>query len=86
MAAQRVDDYDLNYKLTLNVTAAPATTSSVTHTGNNNNSIQEVQPPKLDSFAFIAIVLAIVVGALSMYSYKRSKPELRKTIQMLEPG
>lgn len=50
MAAQRVDDYDLNCKLTLNVAAAPAATSSVTHTGNNNNSIQEFQPPKIDSY------------------------------------
>lgn len=85
MAAQRVDDYDLNYKLTLNVAAAPAATSSVTHIGNNNNSIQEFQPPKIDSFTYLAIWLAIIVGAFTMYSYKRSKRELRKTIQMLEP-
>jgi hypothetical protein len=86
MVAQRVNDYDLNYKLTLNVTAAPYATSSVTHTGNNNiNSIQEAQPSKIDSFTYLAIGLAIAVGAFSMYSYKRSKHELRNTIQMLEP-
>jgi hypothetical protein len=85
MAAQRVNDYDLNYKLTLNVTAAPYATSSVTHTGNNNNNIQEAPPPKIDSFTYLAIGLAIAVGAFSMYSYNRSKYELRKTIQMLEP-
>ena len=68
MAAQRVSDYDLNYKLTLNVTAVPSATSSVTHTGNNNdnnnNSIQESPPPKIDSFTYLAIGLAIAVGAL----------------------
>jgi hypothetical protein len=83
MAAQRLNDYDLNYKLTLNVTAAaPATPSSVTQTG--NTSIQEVPSPKLDSFALFAIGLAIVVGIISAYSYKRSNSELRKIIQMLE--
>lgn len=83
MAAQRLNDYDLNYKLTLNVAAAaPATPSSVTQTG--NTSIQEVPSPKLDSFALLAIGLAIVVGIISAYSYKRSNSELRKIIQMLE--
>ena len=34
-----------------------------THTGNNNinNSIQEALPPKIDSFTYIAIGLAIAV-------------------------
>jgi hypothetical protein len=78
MAAQRVDDYDLNYKITLNVTAAPATTSSVTHTGNNNNSIQEVQPPKIDSFTYLAIGLAIIVELLLCIHIREASVNLGK--------
>jgi hypothetical protein len=106
MAAQRPGDYDLNYELTSNVTAAPSSsqtspsamqTSSGSHMNmvsspasnsvgqnGNDNSIPETPPPKLDSFALLAIGLAIVVGVFSAYSYERSTQELRKTIQILE--
>jgi hypothetical protein len=48
-----------------------------------NNTMQEPMP-KFDSFAMLAIGLAITVGLFSAYNYKRSKQELRETIAMFE--
>ncbi len=99
IAAQRHADYDLNYKFTAKVPNAPAPTSTVpsqkTTTGakpssssnaniviDMNNNMQEPLP-KFDSFAWLAIGLAIAVGFFSTYN-KRSKQELRETIAMFE--
>jgi copper transport protein len=99
MAAQRPADYDLNYKFTSKIAVAPtssvaqtansgntptATNSSPSTNSPNNNNVQEPPPPTLDSFAWLAIGLAAGVGLVSGYSYKRSKQELRRTIEMLE--
>ena len=96
IAAQRHADYDLNYKFTAKVPNAPAPTSTETSqkttTGekpsssanaNNDNNMQEPLP-KFDSFAWLAISLAIGVGLFSAYNYRRSKQELRETIAMFE--
>ena len=48
-----------------------------------NNGIQEPMPV-FDSFAVITIVLATIVGGGSFYFYKRSKQELKKTLELLE--
>jgi putative copper export protein/methionine-rich copper-binding protein CopC len=66
----------------MNMASSPA--SNPASQSSNNNSIPETPPPKLDSFALLAIGLAIIVGVFSGFSYKRSKQELKKTIQMLE--
>jgi acyl-CoA synthetase (AMP-forming)/AMP-acid ligase II len=49
----------------------------------SNNGIQEPMPI-FDSFAVIIIVLATIVGGGSFYFYKRSKRELKKTLELLE--
>jgi copper transport protein len=92
MAAQRVQDLDLNYEFTANVTNPPSqaaggssgTTSPAGATLNqaNSNSMQEPLP-KWDSFAWLAIGLALAVVFGSAFYYGRSKQELRKTIEML---
>ena len=59
LAAQRVQDFDLNYGFTAKVTNAPSTpqsTVAVSQTANTNNSMQE-PPPRFDSFAWLAVVL-----------------------------
>jgi methionine-rich copper-binding protein CopC len=88
LAAQRVQDLDLNYEFTAKVTNAP----SVSNGGSTApagtpislaNNIQEA-PPQFDSFAWLAIALAAAVVLGSAYYYSRSKKELRKTIEMLK--
>ena len=49
----------------------------------SNNGIQEPMPV-FDSFAVITIVLATIVAVGSGYFYKRSKQELKKTLELLE--
>jgi len=49
----------------------------------SNNGIQEPMPA-FDSFAVITIVLTIIVVVGSFYFYKRSKRELKKTLELLE--
>jgi putative copper export protein/methionine-rich copper-binding protein CopC len=86
LAAQRVQDLDLNYQFTAKVTNAPSAPQSagaVNQTANTNTSIQE-PPPSFDSFAWLAIVLAAAVIFGSAFYYRRSKQELRKTVEMLE--
>jgi hypothetical protein len=86
LAAQRVQDLDLNYQFTAKVTSAPSvsqSTSAVSETTNTNNSMQE-PPPSFDSFAWLAIVLAAAVIFGSAVYYRRSKQELRKTVEMLK--
>ena len=98
MAAQRPADYDLNYKFNSKIAVAPTSSAAQTANSGNtptatnsspstnspNNNIQEPPPPALDSFAWLAIGLAAGVGLVSGYSYKRSKQDLRRTIEMLE--
>jgi hypothetical protein len=94
LAAQRVQDLDLNYEFTAKVANAPSllqggsssSTASTTPAGvpvSLDNNTQEA-PPQFDSFAWLAIALAAVVVLGSAYYYSRSKKELRKTIEMLK--
>ena len=86
LAAQRVQDLDLNYEFTAKVTNAPSATQStgaVNQPPNTNNSMQE-PPPSFDSFALVAIGLAAAVIFGSAFYYIRSKQELRKTVEMLK--
>jgi hypothetical protein len=86
LSAQRVQDLDLNYEFTAKVTnapPAPQTTAAVSQTTNANNSMQE-PPPRLDSFAWLAVVLAVAVVFGSIFYYRRSKQELRKTVETLK--
>jgi copper transport protein len=97
IAAQRPSDYDLNYRFTSNVndTATGIISGASSSTGGNsntkmemgsmssNNGIQEPMPV-FDSFAVITIVLATIVVVGSFYFYKRSKRELKKTLELLE--
>jgi hypothetical protein len=85
VAAQRVQELDLNYEFTAKVTNAPSvpqSTGAANQIANNNNSMQE-PPPRFDSFAWLAIGLALAVVFGSAFYYRRSKQELRKTIEML---
>ncbi|MFZ0220088.1 MAG: CopD family protein [Candidatus Nitrosopolaris sp.] len=85
LSAQRVQDLDLNYAFTAKVLApsAPQSTGAVNQTMNNNNIMQE-PPPRFDSFAWLAIGLAAAVIFGSTFYYRRSKQELRKTVEMLK--
>ena len=94
MAAQRQSDFDLNYEFNAKVTSAPigaskassgSSSSSTTSTPSTvmPSNMQEVLP-KFDSFAWLAIALAVGVIFGSTLYYRRSKKELRKTIEMLE--
>jgi len=49
----------------------------------SNNDIQEPMPV-FDSFAVNTIVLATIVVVGSFYFYKRTKRELKKTLELLE--
>jgi len=96
LAAQRPSDYDLNYRFTSNVNETstgmiPFTSSSTLGNSNasmdmgsmsSDNDIKETMPV-FDSFAVITIGLAIIVAVGSGYFYKRSKQELKKTVELL---
>jgi hypothetical protein len=88
LSAQRVQDLDLNYEFTSKVTNAPAappqSTIAVNQTASANNSNMQEPPPRFDSFAWLAIVLAATVVFGSIFYYRRSKQELRKTVEMLK--
>ncbi|HEY7078155.1 MAG TPA: CopD family protein [Nitrososphaeraceae archaeon] len=100
LAAQRQSDYDLNYDFTSKVanppTASTSSPSSNTNMkmgsgnigGNNNlgNSQNQEPMPKFDSFAILAIVLSIMLGVISWYTYKRSKQDLKIAIDRFEGG
>ncbi|HEY7082852.1 MAG TPA: hypothetical protein VH500_24435, partial [Nitrososphaeraceae archaeon] len=98
-AAQRQADYDLNYDFTSKVANAPsASTSSPSSntnmkmgssmgTNNNLNNLQNQEPlPKFDSFAILAIVLSLILGIISWYTYQRSKQDLKVAIDRFEGG
>ena len=63
--------------------SAPQSTGAVNQAANNNNSMQG-PPHRFDSFAWLAIGLAAAVIFGSAFYYRRSKQELRKTVEMLK--
>jgi hypothetical protein len=97
IAAQRPSNYDLNYRFTSNVnetTTGIVPSASSSNVGNSNAS-KEMEPmssdngiheamPVFDSFTVITIGLAAIVAVSSGYFYKRSKQELKKTVDLLE--
>ena len=94
MAAQRQSDYDLNYAFTSKIINAPQpsnTNMKMGSTSNNNNDsirtpqIQE-QLPKFDSFAVLAIILSVLLGIVSWYTYQKSKQDLKIAIDRFEGG
>jgi hypothetical protein len=52
--------------------------------GNNNSMNQSELPPSFDSFALLAIVLAGLVILGSAYYFKKSKQQLKETLNMFE--
>jgi hypothetical protein len=91
MAAQRQGDYDLNYAFTSKITNAPHQASntnmrmvSSSSNDNINNSQNQEQMPKFDSFTLLAIILSVILGIISWYTYKRSKQDLKNTIDRFE--
>ncbi|MGC2573266.1 MAG: hypothetical protein WA364_17265, partial [Candidatus Nitrosopolaris sp.] len=88
LSAQRVQDLDLNYEFTSKVTnappAPPQSSVAVNQAANASNSNMQEPPPRFDSFAWLAIALAVAVVFGSIFYYRRSKQELRKTVEMLK--
>jgi hypothetical protein len=98
-AAQRQADYDLNYDFTSKVANAPSAPISSPSSNTNmkmsgdmgiNNNLgnsQNQEPlPKFDSFAILVIVLSIILGIISWYTYQRSKQDLKVAINRFEGG
>ena len=50
------------------------------------NSQAQEQLPKFDSFAILAIILSILLGIVSWYTYQRSKQDLKLAIDRFEGG
>jgi len=82
LSAQRVQDLDLYYEFTHTVTNAPSAPQSTVAV--NQAATMQEPPPHFDSFAWLAIVLAAAVVFGSVFYYRRSKQELRKTVEMLK--
>jgi hypothetical protein len=72
---------DLYYEFTHTVTNAPSAPQSTVAV---NQAAMQEPPPRFDSFAWLAIVLAAAVVFGSVFYYRRSKQELRKTVEMLK--
>jgi hypothetical protein len=90
IAAQRPSNYDLNYRLNSKVnstTTGQMQSGESLASGNNNANIIQTEVeepiPVFDSFALIAIILAVIVGVGSYYFYRKSKNELNKTLELL---
>jgi hypothetical protein len=100
IAAQRQADYDLNYAFTSKVTSAPTTSSQSSNSGmqmstgvgtnsnssNPSNSQNQETIPKFDSFAILAIILSVLLGIISWYTYRRSKHDLKAAVDRFEGG
>jgi uncharacterized membrane protein len=86
MAAQRQADYDLNYAFTSKITTnmKMGTTSNNNNNDNIPNSQTQEQLPKFDSFAVLAIILSVLLGIISWYTYRRSKQDLKVVIDKFE--
>jgi hypothetical protein len=82
LSAQRLQDIDLYYEFTHTLTNAPSAPQSTVAV--NQAATMQEPPPHFDSFAWLAIVLAAAVVSGSVFYYRRSKQELRKTVEMLK--
>ncbi|HJT85114.1 MAG TPA: CopD family protein [Nitrososphaeraceae archaeon] len=97
MAAQRPSNYDLNYKFTSMINSASSSSSTDMSTTANtktddvdiNNSMNmdkfSIEARDVsDPFTMSAITLAVFIGLVSFYFYKKSQQKLRKTIDLLD--
>jgi hypothetical protein len=89
IAAQRPSDYDLNYRFTSNVndTSTGIISGPISSTRGDSNTKMEMGSICSNNgipHAVIIIVLATIVVVGSFYFYKRSKRELKKTLELLE--
>jgi hypothetical protein len=57
-----------------------------TNTNNPINSQNQEVMPKFDSFAILAIILSAILGILSWYTYRKSKEDLKLSIDRFEVG
>ena len=68
--------------------ASTSTTTTTTTSTSTNATEVELEspsaPPAFDSFAWLAIVLSIVVGTGSAYYFRKSKKQLEGTLKTLE--
>lgn len=84
IAVQRPSDYDLNYRFSNMITQFKESNNAGMLSSSSDINIQE-RMPIFDSFAILAIVLAVMVGLGSAYYYKKSKRELKHTLELLRP-
>ena len=95
MAAQRPSNFDLNYKFTAMINSSSSLSADKSTTANTktndvdtNNSMNmdkfSLEPRDFsDPFTLSAITLAVIIGIVSFYFYKKSKQKLIKTIDLL---
>jgi hypothetical protein len=55
-----------------------------TNTNNPINSHNQETMPKFDSFAILALILSILLGIMSWYTYQKSKQDLKLAIDKFE--
>ena len=61
--------------------------NSVNTNNNDLSNSQNQEPmPKFDSFAILAIILSVLLGIISWYTYQRSKQDLKVAIDRFEGG
>jgi hypothetical protein len=65
-------------------TPQPQKLSSLSSFENNSSMNQLEVPPSFDSFALLAIILSGLVIVGSAYSFKKSKQQLKETMNMFE--
>lgn len=82
LAVQRPSDYDLNFRFTSMVNQ-PDNGTSVDQLSTASKTNIQTHMPVLDGFAIMIIALSVLVGIGSTYFYKKSKQELRNTLQTL---
>ena len=88
---QQPSPSNISNKLQTNTTQSSSSSSSLTAntdaTMSDNNMMtmnQSEAPPSFDSFAILAIILSVLVIFGSVYSFKKSKQQLKETIAMFE--
>ncbi len=64
--------------------ASIVTNIETTKSMNMTSSSSQVIMPAFDSFTLLTITLAIIIGLASSYFYKKSKQQLRKTLDLLD--
>ena len=86
---QQPSTSNISNKLQTNTTQSSSSslTANTDATMSDNNMMtmnQSEAPPSFDSFAILAIILSVLVIFGSVYSFKKSKQQLKETIAMFE--